>query len=234
MRKIIQKILKSSTCVDIFSQKGITTFVNPFAYTYIRKDSKIFNYFDFIFVDGMLLTIFINTFYKSSIKRLSFDMTSLAPKLFSYAEKNNKEIYFIGDSEKAITNSVQIIQKNYPNLKIVGYRNGFFRDEFCKNEFIEYLYKINPDFIVVGMGLYKQEEFLLNLKNKGWKGLGFTCGGFFHQITDTINYYPNIINTLNLRWIYRFIKEPNVRWRLLRIIFLFPFQFLYDYCSHKN
>ena len=36
-----------------------------------------------------------------------------------------------------------------------------------------------------------QENFLLKVKNAGYQGVGFTCGGFIHQTSkNEIDYYP--------------------------------------------
>lgn len=233
MTYIIRTIIVSNQKDNIFSDNGIVTFINPYAYTYARKRTELFNNFDYIFVDGMLLASFISLFYGIKINRKSFDMTSLAPNCFTYTISQGKTLYLVGDTEDAINNATNIIKKNYPGIKILGYRNGFFVNNEEEDNFITKLVSINPDIVIVGMGLYRQEKFLINLKKKGWNGLGFTCGGFFHQITDKISYYPSIVNKLNLRWIYRFIKEPSVRIRLLRIIFIFPFLFIYDYCTQN-
>lgn len=229
MKTIIKTIIKRSNSEsNLFLKKGIVTFINPFGYTYIRKNPDLFKNFDYIFVDGMLLSYFISFFYKIPTVRTSFDMTGIAPKLFEYLNGTDKTIYFIGDTNENISQAIRIMKENYSKMNIIGYRHGFFKNQeemdYCLSELI----KLAPDYVVVGMGLYKQEEFLIKLKSNGWKGLGFTCGGFFHQINEKMEYYPEYINKYNLRWVYRFIKEPNVRWRLLRIIFLFPFMFIYD------
>ena len=67
-----------------------------------------------------------------------------------------------------------------------------------------------PDIIICGMGAPRQEELLVRLcRNGGWKGLGYTCGGYFDQLQERLNYYPLLIDKLNLRWLYRMIKEPR-------------------------
>lgn len=183
MVHIIRTIIVSNLTDNIFSKNGIVTFINPYAYTYVRKRADLFENFDYIFIDGILLANFISLFYGVKINRKSFDMTSLAPECFSHAVSQNKTLYLVGDTENAINNAVSIIKKNYPGIKILGYRNGFFTNKDDEDYFITKLVRMKPDIVIVGMGLYRQENLLIKLKNNGWGGLGFTCGGFFHQIT---------------------------------------------------
>ena len=63
------------------------------------------------------------------------------------------------------------------------------------------------------MGAPRQERFLLNLRESGWRGAGFTCGGFFDQVSGNGDYYPAWIDRLNLRFLYRLVREPRRLWR---------------------
>jgi N-acetylglucosaminyldiphosphoundecaprenol N-acetyl-beta-D-mannosaminyltransferase len=67
--------------------------------------------------------------------------------------------------------------------------------------------------IICGMGAPRQEEFLLSLKRAGWRGMGFTYGGFLDQIASGMQYYPAWINRLNLRFLYHLYREPARLWR---------------------
>ena len=63
------------------------------------------------------------------------------------------------------------------------------------------------------MGVPLQERFLLQLTDAGWNGVGITCGGFLDQLSQGVQYYPGWINSLNLRWAYRLMREPGRLWR---------------------
>ena len=82
------------------------------------------------------------------------------------------------------------------------------------------------------MGAPRQEQFLINLKNAGWTGIGFTCGGFFDQIVDRVDYYPGWVDKMNLRFLYRLLKEPRRLWRRYLIDYqVFMKRFLKEYFS---
>jgi N-acetylglucosaminyldiphosphoundecaprenol N-acetyl-beta-D-mannosaminyltransferase len=86
---------------------------------------------------------------------------------------------------------------------------------------------VKPDIVIVGMGAIAQERFLLGLKQAGFSGKGFTCGGFIHQTaSNKIDYYPRWVDKLNLRFLYRMLKESYTRQRYAKAAFLFPVRFL--------
>lgn len=166
----------------LFTQKGkIYTFLNPVSYLTALDNKKLFEQFDGIFADGSILVAAIKTLYGKTVTRRSFDMTSLAPELLSYAEKEQKSIYIVASQQEQVEKAVEIFKERYPNLILAGYRNGYFNSEKEMNTEAEKITQMNPDFLIVGMGALMQEKFLLLVKNHGFQGIGFTCGGFIHQ-----------------------------------------------------
>jgi N-acetylglucosaminyldiphosphoundecaprenol N-acetyl-beta-D-mannosaminyltransferase len=159
-------------------------------------------------IDGGLLILVFNLF-GLKFNRKSFDMTSLAPIVFNEAIQNNKTIYFIGTTPSLIVRSIKNIKSQFPKLKILGYRDGYM-SESERSSVFNLICKLNIDYVICGMGTPLQEVFLLELKEHGWSGVGYTCGGFLHQSANSIEYYPNWINKLNLRSFYRMYDEPKL------------------------
>lgn len=204
----------------------IYTFLNPVSYLTALDNKELFNQFDGIFADGSLLVAAIKFLYGTKVTRRSFDMTSLAPQLFEYAENNGKTIYIVASKQEETEKAIEIFKERYPNLKFAGYRNGYFSNEEEQEKEATYITQLNPDFLIVGMGALMQEKFLLKVKKAGYQGIGFTCGGFIHQTSkNEIDYYPKWIDKLNLRFIYRMYKEKHTRKRYLTAAFIFPIRF---------
>lgn len=218
---------EEQTINQLFSKQGkIYTFLNPVSYLTALDNKKLFEQFDGIFADGSILVAAIKILYKKSITRRSFDMTSLAPELLNYAEQNKKNIYIVASKQEQVEKALSIFKERYPNLQIAGYRNGYFTSNSEMDKEARHITETNPDFLIVGMGALMQEQFLLKVKLAGFKGIGFTCGGFIHQTSkNEIEYYPAWVNKLNLRFIYRMYKEKHTRKRYIQAAFLFPIRF---------
>jgi len=188
---------------------GVNIFINPYSYLLLRKRKDLISSVDRIMIDGQLMVSLLKWLKIVSIKRKSFDMTSIAPGVFRKAEDDNESVCFIGSKQDEITAAVEVISKEFPRLNVTRYRNGYFdSDEWSKE--IDLLVDLDPNIVVAGLGTPLQEQFLLDLKNKGWQGTGFTCGGFFHQTASGINYYPEWVDKFNLRWAYRIYDEPKL------------------------
>ncbi len=230
-RRFVEKITESAANYPniTFSRRGaIYTCVNPFSYHLVRKNPVLYEQMDGLYVDGILMCKLINLLWKRRIPRLSFDMSGMAVDLFARLNETEESVYFIGAKQEAIVATVEQIKSAYPGIHIKGYRNGYFLLPEHRQREIDLIVKINPDFTIVGMGSPIQEQFAIDLKAAGYKGIVFTCGGFLHQTANGINYYPDWINRHNLRAFYRLYKEKGLFKRLYNVLIEFPVLFAYD------
>lgn len=230
-RRFVDLITESASCYPniSFSRKGaIYTCVNPFSYHIVRKYPDIYSQLDGLYVDGILMCKMINLMWNRHIPRLSFDMSGMAVDLFRRLNGNNETIYFIGSKQESLEATIAQIRMAYPNMNIAGYRNGYFLLPEDRVKEINHIVEENPDFVIIGMGSPIQEQFCIDLKKAGYKGIAFTCGGFLHQTADGINYYPKWINEYNLRAFYRLFHEKGLWKRLYNVLIEFPILFTWD------
>ncbi len=237
MSPLIEKILstdKGSVEELLTKGKGIYTFLNPVSYLDALKHKELFSAFDGIFVDGGLLVKAIKGTYGVTVRRRSLDMTSLAPIVFSYATKNNKTVAIVATKQEIVEKAVTNLKKVFKELNISYYRNGYFKSEEEKNNEAKKIVSLHPDILIIGMGIVLQEQFLLKVREAGFQGLGFTCGGFIHQTAqDKADYYPDWVDKYGLRFFYRMYREPHTRSRYAKAAFLFPVKFLWEKLTSK-
>lgn len=227
---LVNKILSTEkySINQIFETKGkVYTYLNPVSYLTALDNKDLFGRMDGIFADGGLLVKAIRSLYGKQVTRRSYDMTSMAPELFSYVQEYGKTIYIVASKQEQVEAAVEIFRERYPKVKFAGYRNGYFSSESEMDDEAKRIVEVNPDFLIVGMGALMQEKFLLKVKNAGFKGVGFTCGGFIHQTSkNEIDYYPAWVDKTNLRFVYRMWKEPHTRKRYFMAGLLFPARFI--------
>ncbi len=211
------------------STNRIFTFLNPVSYLDALDNKDLFSKFDGIFADGSVLVAAIRMLYGKKVERRSFDMTSVAPQLFDYAVQNNKSVFIVASKQEQVEKAVAIFKEKWTGLNIIGFRNGYFNSEEEKESEAKHIVEVNPDFLIVGMGAVMQEKFLVLAKEKGFNGVGFTCGGFIHQVAQgDMDYYPAWVDKWNLRFVYRFFKERHTRRRYLKAAFVFPARFIFE------
>ena len=212
-------------------QSGIVSYVNPYSYLKLRNKIDLTD-FDLITSDGVVLKKLSSIFLNKSIQRLSPDFSSYFKPLFKQLSISKSEVYFIGTKPKFIEISIQNIQVKYPDLNIIGSRDGYFKDDEELRLHIKEIKKLNPEVVIVGMGSPLQENYLIKLKAAGWRGRGFSCGGFLHQSFQNTDYYPNWVNKFNVRWLYRIYNEPKLIKRYTFDYSWFLVVFAYDWMKY--
>jgi N-acetylglucosaminyldiphosphoundecaprenol N-acetyl-beta-D-mannosaminyltransferase len=216
------------------SNEGVSIFLNPFTYLKIRNNRKLLSECDTIYIDGQWLVYFLSWFKIVNIKRCSFDNTSAAPIVLSDANLNKSTLVFIGSTQEAAEGFKAYLTKNYPNIKIPYYRNGYFNSELEWQNEIDRIQISKPNLVIVGMGFLKQEAFAIAVSQKGFKGKIFTCGGFIHQTASKGHkYYPSWVDKYNLRFAYRIWDEPKLIRRYTLDYSLFVCYFLIDIIKVK-
>jgi len=205
------------------------TFLNPYSYMIARKHLGLFSGFDALHVDGIALLVLLRMVGVNVRERESFDMTSMAKEVFAKCAGSGATLYLVGARGKDIAKCKQIYTELYPNLTIVGASSGYFLTATERDQCINKIVDISPDVLVVGMGAPLQEFFLADVREAGWCGEGYTCGGFFHQSAKGgANYYPAWLDRLNLRWLYRLWDEPKL---LKRYLLWYPIFMVFFFCD---
>lgn len=233
MKSNLLRILKNTSHMgNVKDDNHLTTFLNPYSYLLARKNIQLFEEFNSICIDGIALVKVLKIFGLANVVRKSFDMTSLAPIVFNDAVQASKFIYFIGTKPGVIDQAIENIKLLYPELIITGYRDGYIKANE-REKVLEDIKSQNPNIVVCGMGTPLQEQFLVDLRNTGWDGMGYTCGGFLHQIASNIQYYPTWTDKYHLRWAYRIYDEPKLFKRYFWEYPKFLLVFTYDYFKYK-
>ena len=200
-------------CDWFFKTPKTVSFINPVNYIKLTNDQKVFDKIDYFFFDGIFAGKWIGFLTRKKYERLSFDFTSIAKVFFDYCTTNEKKLFVVGGSCAELRNFLHTIKAQYPELNIVGSHHGYLEDESFSN-IIHHLSDLDFDTLICGMGCPKQERFIALISETYTDKSFITCGGFIHQTQYNTRYYPKIINQLNLRMPYRFIKEPHTRRRI--------------------
>jgi N-acetylglucosaminyldiphosphoundecaprenol N-acetyl-beta-D-mannosaminyltransferase len=136
--------------------------------------------------------------------------------------------YFLGGSEDCLTKLKAVFNAANPNLRIVGARNGYFkRDD--EPGIIDEINRLAPDFIWVGLGTPKQQEWIQRHKPLIRRGVVFAVGYAFDVNAGTKRDQPMWMQRLGLGWLFRLCSEPRrLLGRYVKYNSLFLFYLLWD------
>ena len=202
---------------------ALVTFVNPASSVLARHKPQYGRdllAFDLVLPDGIGMCMAMRVLHGHQAARVSFDMTSLVPNLLDLAQAQGLSIVLAGGVPGVAAQAQERLATRYPGLDIAAVFDGYGDPDATARAIVD----LKPAIVICGFGSALQEAFLLRVQALGWRGWGFTCGGFLDQLStglrpDSIDYYPAWIDRWNLRWAYRLHREPSRLWR----------RYLFDY-----
>lgn len=206
-------VLEDMKCEDAGSG-GLVTFVNPFSYLQVLDASFDIGRFKW-FVDGQLLRVLHRMIFRFDPRRHSFDFTSVASDVFSLCEERRLRLAIVAASPGEPQRAVENIQKKFPQLNVVYFRDGYFSNDSDLESCFDDLKGEKIDVLICGMGTPLQEEFLLKVDERNVARWAFTCGGFISQTAEAVHYYPKFVMKYGFRGLYRIYRHDYVRRRYL-------------------
>lgn len=145
----------------------------------------------------------------------------IASFLLDEANEHSYSLYLFGAKENVIRKLSEVIKEKYPNIKLLGFCDGYVEN---KDDVMKKITKLKPDICLIGLGVPRQEKIIYEYFNDIKKGCYIGVGGALDVISGCKKRAPMFFLKLNLEWLYRITKEP---YRLKRF-FKYNIRFLFD------
>jgi len=116
--------------------------------------------------------------------------------------------YFLGGSAECLGELQAVFCRLNPNLRIVGARNGYF-EPADDTAIVEEINRLAPDFIWVGLGTPKQQDWIHRHKSAIRRGVVFAVGFAFDVNAGTKPDAPSWMQRCGLTWLHRLCSEPR-------------------------
>lgn len=168
---------------------------------------------------GLIIPDGIGLVYASKIigEPLSERVTGVdfLSNILGYLEETGKSVYLLGSkpANEERASVAELAGENmlikYPNLKIAGTHDGYFKKEE-EAALIEEINASGADFLCVALGAPKQEKFIYEHRNEFTNvKAGIGVGGSLDVWAGTVKRAPKFYQEHGLEWLYRFIQEPS-------------------------
>lgn len=133
------------------------------------------------------------------------------------AHHRDKSFYLVGGHDSVISETVVRLNREFPNIRILGHRNGYLSNDVDKDALIADIAATKPDVVFVAMGSPKQEllmEEMQYVHPAVYQGLG----GSFDVYTGQVRRAPAWWVEHHLEWLYRLLQEPTRIRRQLQLL----------------
>ena len=126
--------------------------------------------------------------------------------LFSLLNEKNRSLYLFGAKKEVLELLKAKLTADYPGIRLAGSCDGYAPD---KDAVFEEIAALQPDVVLVAMGIPMQEKLISKHYHRFRKGIFIGVGGSFDVLSGSKKRAPAIFCKLNLEWLYRIACEPS-------------------------
>lgn len=171
---------------------------------------NILNQADLVTADGMSV-VWASRLLGQPLKQRVTGI-DLFERLVGTAAERHWSVYFFGARQEAVTKVVEVFKAGFPNLRVAGSRNGYFKPE-DHHLVVEEIKESQADVLFVAMGSPAQEKWIAaNLKQTGVH-FALGVGGSFDHLAGFVRRAPRWMQQAGLEWLHRLLLEPHRLWR---------------------
>ena len=138
----------------------------------------------------------------------------IARQVLQKMNYTDHKLFLFGGKPGVAEEAKQKLLQEYPELNIVGMRNGYFKAEE-DDEIVEQINASGADIVFVCLGAPKQEEWIDRHRDKLNVKVAMGIGGSLDVFAGRVDRAPEFFCKTGLEWFYRLCKEP---WRIGRMM----------------
>ena len=165
---------------------------------------------DIIGIDGAGIVIGARLFGISVPERVTgIDLMS---EILELCNKKGYKPYFFGAKQEVLEKAVENIKAKWGNIKIAGYRNGYFTPA-DEAQIVADIKNSGADCLFVAISTPIKERFCRKYKHKLGVSYLMGVGGSIDIMAGITKRAPVWMQKYGLEWLYRIIQEPKRMWK---------------------
>lgn len=134
----------------------------------------------------------------------------LFERLLAYGEQAGRSVFLLGATSEIIAETVSVVRRRFPGLKIAGYHHGYFWED--EKSIVREIHDSGAEMLFVGIGSPMKERFIDRWRDDFGVLFAMGVGGSFDVISGKVKRAPRWMQTAGLEWLYRTIQEPRRMW----------------------
>ena len=165
---------------------------------------------DVIFADGMSIVWASRILGVPLPERVTG--IDLMMALLARGQERGYRVFCLGATEAVSARVVEIIERDFPGVKVVGRQHGYYSNE-DEVMVVETIAAARPDLLLVAMTSPKKENFLATWGARLNTIVTHGVGGSFDVLAGEVQRAPRVWQALGLEWLYRVKQEPRRLWK---------------------
>lgn len=188
---------------------------NPEIVEVCREDAEAMdavNGADLVLADGIGVVYgakLLGTPLKGRVPGIEF-----AQRLMGRMAENGKSLFLLGAKPGVAEKAAERLREQYPGLRVVGTRDGYFQEDEPVAEAIR---DSGADVVFVCLGAPKQEKWMRKNGAACGAHLLIGLGGCLDVFSGQVQRAPEVFQRLGLEWFHRLLKNPSRFGRMMKL-----------------
>lgn len=123
-------------------------------------------------------------------------------------------VFLLGARPGVAERAAETIRSRWPDVTVAGVCDGYYEDE---DEILRRIDAAQPEFLLVCLGMGRQERLMARLAGKDTIGLMAGLGGTLDVLAGDIPRAPDFFIRHRIEWLYRLWREPKRIKRVMRL-----------------
>lgn len=158
-----------------------------------------------VFNDGVGMDFASRVIFGSSFVD-NLNGTDLTPSVLLWLQRPTK-VFLLGSRPNVARRAGQILERRFPNVRIVGTHHGFFSDD-QSDDLRKAIAATGAELLLIGMGNPRQEIWA-DEYGKSTGAVVMCVGAFFDFSAGVVWRAPRIVQAVRLEWAFRLVNEPK-------------------------
>ena len=192
--------------------KGIVANHNLHSLHLIRRSPEMRSFYakaDLIEADGTPLIAWGRLMKRGLKREHRCTYLDWREQFWALAVQNEWKVFYLGGAQCVAAKGADAVRKRWTGAQI-STADGFFDIQGAENaRLIERINHWSPDIIFVGMGMPRQERWILQNFSSIKRGVLFPVGAAFDYEAGIVPTPPRWTGPLGLEWLFRFAAEPR-------------------------
>jgi N-acetylglucosaminyldiphosphoundecaprenol N-acetyl-beta-D-mannosaminyltransferase len=133
-------------------------------------------------------------------------------RLLERASEKGYRVFFFGATEAVLERVLEVVQQEYPGVKIAGSQHGYFTPAE-EPDVVDKIRIAKPDILLIAFGTPKKELWVKRYLSAMGVPVIHGVGGSFDVMAGVVRRAPLWMQRSGLEWFFRMWQEPGRMWR---------------------
>jgi N-acetylglucosaminyldiphosphoundecaprenol N-acetyl-beta-D-mannosaminyltransferase len=178
-----------------------------------HSDTVIGAYFekaDLVQVDSVPLIFWARLMGRPSRRFHRSTYLDWRDEFWARAEQAGWRVFFVGGADGVAERAAEAIRTAWPNVRLATHHGYFDADPASAEnaEILDQITAFEPDVLLVGMGMPRQELWVWNNSERLPNCAIFTVGGAFDYEAGIQTPAPRWVGEVGAEWLFRLLRDP--------------------------